>query len=154
MSTPAAQPASEQIRRELQLAEQTLRDSLAHYVAAGALLIEAKRSLPHGAWLPWLERYVGIGAREAQLLRYKPAGRAASLDYLARRLTEDQARGLGPLLRELTRDLCDGGADGFHVRIDCAPASERPKCLTFPSRIRSFTVPATSSMGTSGSTRC
>ena len=33
-------------------------------------------------------------------------------------------------------------------------ASERPKCLTLPSRIRSFTVPATSSIGTSGSTRC
>ena len=34
------------------------------------------------------------------------------------------------------------------------PASERPKCLTLPSRIRSFTAPATSSIGTFGSTRC
>ena len=39
-------------------------------------------------------------------------------------------------------------------RIVCTPASERPKCFTLPSRIRSFTAPATSSMGTSGSTRC
>ena len=39
-------------------------------------------------------------------------------------------------------------------RMVCAPASERPKCLTLPSRIRSFTAPATSSIGTSGSTRC
>src|ERR1019366_1331859 len=31
---------------------------------------------------------------------------------------------------------------------------DRPKCLTLPSRIRSFTAPATSSIGTFGSTRC
>jgi hypothetical protein len=29
-----------------------------------------------------------------------------------------------------------------------------PKCLTLPSAMRSFTAPATSSIGTSGSTRC
>ena len=40
--------------------------------------------------------------------------------------------------------LPDGTGAGF----------DRPKCSTFPSRISSFTVPATSSMGTSGSTRC
>ncbi|KAG1317983.1 hypothetical protein G6F63_015422 [Rhizopus arrhizus] len=39
-------------------------------------------------------------------------------------------------------------------RIVCTPASDRPKCLTLPSAIKSLTVPATSSMGTSGSTRC
>jgi radical SAM protein with 4Fe4S-binding SPASM domain len=59
-----------------------------------------------------------LGATEAQLLRYKPAGRAASLDYLARRLSPDQARSLGPTLRQLARDNGDDGQ--FHVRIDCA----------------------------------
>ena len=39
-------------------------------------------------------------------------------------------------------------------RIVCAPASERPKCLTLPASIRSLTAPATSSIGTFGSTRC
>ena len=39
-------------------------------------------------------------------------------------------------------------------RIVCEPASDRPKCLTFPAPIRSLTAPATSSMATSGSTRC
>jgi hypothetical protein len=39
-------------------------------------------------------------------------------------------------------------------RIVCTPASERPKYLTLPSRIRSFTAPAKSSIGTCGSTRC
>jgi radical SAM protein with 4Fe4S-binding SPASM domain len=59
-----------------------------------------------------------LGAIEAQLLRYKPAGRAASLDYLARRLSPDQARSLGPTLRRLAREHGDTGQ--FHVRIDCA----------------------------------
>jgi hypothetical protein len=35
-----------------------------------------------------------------------------------------------------------------------ASASESPKCFTLPCRIKSFTAPATSSMGTFGSTRC
>jgi radical SAM protein with 4Fe4S-binding SPASM domain len=59
-----------------------------------------------------------LGAVEAQLLRYKPAGRAATLDYLARRLTPAQARELGPTIRELARTECADGS--FHVRIDCA----------------------------------
>jgi hypothetical protein len=39
-------------------------------------------------------------------------------------------------------------------RIVFAPASERPKCRTLPSWMSSLTVPATSSIGTFGSTRC
>ena len=65
-----------------------------------------------------LARARSLGACEAQLLRYKPAGRAASLDYLARRMSPEQGRGLGPLLRSLSESLCAAGA--FHVRIDCA----------------------------------
>jgi radical SAM protein with 4Fe4S-binding SPASM domain len=64
-----------------------------------------------------LERARSLGAREAQLLRYKPAGRAASLDYLARRLTPEQGRALGPLLRRLALRNASGA---FRVRIDCA----------------------------------
>ena len=51
-----------------------------------------------------LERARALGAREAQLLRYKPAGRAASLDYLARRLSPGQAAPCRPTLRALARD--------------------------------------------------
>jgi radical SAM protein with 4Fe4S-binding SPASM domain len=65
-----------------------------------------------------LARARSLGAREAQLLRYKPAGRAASLDYLARRLAPEQARSLPSVLRALSESLCADG--GFHVRIDCA----------------------------------
>jgi len=39
-------------------------------------------------------------------------------------------------------------------RIVCTLASDKPKCLTLPSAISSLTAPATSSIGTSGSTRC
>ncbi len=58
------------------------------------------------------------GAKEAQLLRYKPAGRAASLDYLAQRLSPEQARRVPSVLRALVRAHCHDGA--FSVRIDCA----------------------------------
>lgn len=61
-----------------------------------------------------LERARSFGASEAQLLRYKPAGRATTLDYRSKRLTLEQARSLGPLLRELS------AADVMRVRIDCA----------------------------------
>lgn len=82
-----------------------------------------------------------LGACEAQLLRYKPAGRAASLDYLARRLTLDQARALGPTLRELARALCAEG--DFHVRIDCALVaflSADEELAAEPSRLARFGV--------------
>lgn len=63
-----------------------------------------------------LRRALALGAREAQLLRYKPAGRAArSLEYLARRLTEAQARRLSSVLREIAAELPQ-----LRVRIDCA----------------------------------
>ena len=39
-------------------------------------------------------------------------------------------------------------------RIVATPASDMPKWRTFPASMSSFTVPATSSIGTSGSTRC
>ncbi|MGO8991923.1 MAG: radical SAM protein [Polyangiaceae bacterium] len=63
-----------------------------------------------------LDRARSLGAREAQLLRYKPAGRAASLDYLARRLSPEQGRRLAPVLRRLT----ERNQGPFRVRIDCA----------------------------------
>ena len=68
-----------------------------------------------------LARARALGAVEAQLLRYKPAGRAATLEYLAARLSTEQARALGPTLRRLSRAHCHGATlDGFHLRIDCA----------------------------------
>lgn len=52
--------------------------------------------------------------------------------------------------------LCtaETGWTAWAARIVAADASDRPKCLTLPSATSSPTVPATSSIGTSGSTRC
>lgn len=63
-----------------------------------------------------IRRAASLGATEVQLLRYKPQGRARALDYLAKRLSPEQARGLGPLLRELAAEH-DGRV---RIRIDCA----------------------------------
>lgn len=63
-----------------------------------------------------LRRARSLGAKEAQLLRYKPQGRARSLGYLDKRLSREQARALGPLLRALSEEH----AGGMRIRIDCA----------------------------------
>ncbi len=64
-----------------------------------------------------LRRARSLGASEAQLLRYKPAGRAASVDYLARRLTAEQVRSFADTLRALT---LEHAPTGFSIRIDCS----------------------------------
>jgi radical SAM protein with 4Fe4S-binding SPASM domain len=63
-----------------------------------------------------IRRAASLGASEVQLLRYKPQGRARALDYLAKRLAPEQAKGLGPLLRELAAEH----EGRVRIRIDCA----------------------------------
>jgi len=63
-----------------------------------------------------VRRAAELGAREVQLLRYKPQGRARTLDYLAKRLSPSQAGSLGEVLRALTTE--HQGAP--RIRIDCA----------------------------------
>jgi MoaA/NifB/PqqE/SkfB family radical SAM enzyme len=64
-----------------------------------------------------LERARSLGAREAQLLRYKPAGRAARLDYVAKRLSRAQVAELGAVVERIA---CRMHPLGFRLRIDCA----------------------------------
>jgi len=97
-------------------AEQAIERLVRAGVPVGVNIVLTRDSFGHLG--ETIARARSLGAREAQLLRYKPAGRAATLDYLARRLAPDQARALGPTLRTLARDLCESG--DFHVRIDCA----------------------------------
>jgi radical SAM protein with 4Fe4S-binding SPASM domain len=54
------------------------------------------------------------GAREAQLLRYKPAGRADAASYREMRLTSSQIDDLYPMLERLASEL------RLSLRIDCA----------------------------------
>lgn len=70
------------------------------------------RTLVGAPLLALADRVIALGARELQLLRYKPQGRAASLDYLARRLTPAQVEALPGLVAELVARTS--------VRIDCA----------------------------------
>ena len=63
-----------------------------------------------------VRRAASLGATEVQLLRYKPQGRARALDYLAKRLSPEQAKAVGPLLRELAAEH----EGRVRIRIDCA----------------------------------
>jgi hypothetical protein len=43
-----------------------VRTSIEHALTAGDLLIEAKKCLKHGEWLPWLEEHCKLSERTAQ----------------------------------------------------------------------------------------
>lgn len=80
-----------------------------------------------------LERARALGAIEAQLLRYKPAGRAARLDYLAKRLSPEQVLALPEFLRAYS-----ARADRLRLRIDCALVpflSSDPEILAHPEKL-------------------
>lgn len=86
-----------------------------------------------------LERAKALGAVEAQLLRYKPAGRAARLDYLAKRLSREQVLRMPALLRKLSEKY----AGEFRIRIDCAMVpflSSDDEVCAVPSRLERFGV--------------
>lgn len=89
----------------------TLRDAA---VPVGVNFVLTRQSLP--ALEATVRRAKELGAREIQLLRYKPAGRAASLDYLSRRLAPGDLATLGDAVRR----LAETAGEDFSVRVDCA----------------------------------
>jgi pyrroloquinoline quinone biosynthesis protein E len=98
-------------------AEAAIRMLANQNIRVGVNVVLTRETFPSLA--KTLDQARSLGAIEAQLLRYKPAGRAAKMDYLARRLTPDQVASLGNLLRELARDHAARPGD-FHIRINCA----------------------------------
>lgn len=64
-----------------------------------------------------LDRARSLGASEAQLLRYKPQGRALGLDYLSKRLSLAQRLAFPAELRRLSIAMAPAN---FRLRIDCA----------------------------------
>jgi hypothetical protein len=48
------------------LAMQHAGEAIGFAIACGELLLEAKASVPHGQWLPWLRTNVAFGERSAQ----------------------------------------------------------------------------------------
>jgi radical SAM protein with 4Fe4S-binding SPASM domain len=120
-------------------AERAIARLAAAGVRVGVNVVLTRESFPRLG--ETLARARALGAHEAQLLRYKPAGRAASLDYLAQRLTAAQGRSLAGALRALSESLCADGA--FRLRIDCALVpflSVDPEIAGDPGRLARFGV--------------
>jgi radical SAM protein with 4Fe4S-binding SPASM domain len=94
------------------VAERAMRSLAAAGVPFGVNVVLTRASFPRLDRT--LARAAELGAREAQLLRYKPAGRAKSPDYLATRLSPEQVLELHPTLERLARET------HLSIRIDCA----------------------------------
>jgi MoaA/NifB/PqqE/SkfB family radical SAM enzyme len=92
------------------IAERAITTLIAAGIGVGVNVVLTRQNF--ATLVELVERVVSLGAREIQLLRWKPAGRAASLDYLTRRLSQEQVAALPELVRELTTRTS--------VRIDCA----------------------------------
>ena len=108
-------------------------------VRVGVNVVLTRESFPRLA--ETLDRAKALGACEAQLLRYKPAGRAASLDYLAQRMTPEQVLSFPVVLRSLSHALSSDGA--FGLRIDCALVpflSTDPELTSDPERLARFGI--------------
>jgi hypothetical protein len=53
-------------------AHAAVRSALEHAAECGRLLLEAKASVSHGGWLPWIEANLSFGPRQAQRRRPEP----------------------------------------------------------------------------------
>ena len=61
---PALDALADKINAEHEACRSAMRKGLEHALEAGRLLLEAKKGLPHGEWLPWLkENCPDIGER-------------------------------------------------------------------------------------------
>lgn len=93
-------------------AERALVALAAAKIPAGVNFVVTSASA--GALLATAERAADLGAVEMQLLRYKPAGRAASGTYADHRLSPEQVDALWPAIASVV------AARRLSVRIDCA----------------------------------
>src|SRR5258708_20000263 len=71
--TNSLESLATRIRKEQRAIEAALTSIAAHVMAAGDLLIEAKKKLKHGEWLPWLTLHCEISKRTSQV--YIPLAR-------------------------------------------------------------------------------
>ncbi len=67
----------QEINRLHQLAHQLAADAVVNAVAAGDLLLEAKRELKHGQFQQWVKKTVNVSLRQAQ--RYMAAAEGKRL---------------------------------------------------------------------------
>ena len=66
MSALALPELATAIDREHRTAIGAARTALEHAAECGRLLLEAKASVPHGGWLPWIQANLSFGPRQAQ----------------------------------------------------------------------------------------
>jgi len=95
-------------------AEEAIRALAREGIRVGVNVVLTRQSFPR--LHETVARARELGACEAQLLRYKPSGRARSLDYFAARLSPEQAGALG----ERLRGLVARHEGKLSIRIDCA----------------------------------
>ncbi|HRI66947.1 MAG TPA: radical SAM protein [Polyangium sp.] len=81
-------------------------------IAVGANVVITKQSFPF--LLETAKHMANLGAGELQLLRFKPRGRAARMEYLDKRLTTEQVAQLWSVIQ------CIVDLRRLSVRIDCA----------------------------------
>jgi hypothetical protein len=88
-----------QINREHEMVETYKHNTIQHAIKCGELLEEAKAKVPHGEWLPWLEK--NFDASEWTAQAYMRLARAA--DPNTRRVTDlEDAESLRSALRVLS----------------------------------------------------
>ncbi len=95
------------IRVEHEAASLSLKQSVEHAMAAGALLIEAKAQFKHGQWLPWLRDRCAMSERTAQLYM-RVAKNGDAIEANAQRvadLTLNEAAALLALTSDLRKIL-------------------------------------------------
>jgi hypothetical protein len=85
------------IRAEHKATAIAMRRGVAHAIAAGELLIQAKTLLKHGRWLPWLRDHCEMSERTAQL--YMRCARARKeIEANPQRVADLSLRGVANLL--------------------------------------------------------
>jgi hypothetical protein len=98
------------IQREHDAVRTCVAEGLEHARRAGELLRQAKAALPHGDWLPWLEKHCDVSARTAQAYM-RIADRWQTLEAAkAQRVADLPLREALALLAE-PRPVVDGEAD-------------------------------------------
>jgi Protein of unknown function (DUF3102) len=103
MSAVIAFPESlaEAIEREHLAATRDARSAMEHAIRCGVLLLEAKASLAHGEWLPWIAANLSFGDRQARkylsLAKHAEAIRNSDSDFTIEGALALLRRGAHPL---------------------------------------------------------
>lgn len=82
-----------------------MRDSVAHAIAAGEILIEAKAQLKHGQWLPWLKEHCGDVAERTAQLYMRAAKNRATIETEIRNAIADLSLNEAMALLALSSDV-------------------------------------------------